>query len=336
MGWKGALRSIQAASRAADRDAKRRQRELERRRKEYARLEELEQAALEVDEYENFLERLTSLHRELSAAHVNWDEIAEQPAPTEPVNERTRESKARRKLEEFKPNFLNTLFSSEDKKRANLESRILIAVEKDHIEYDKRKAKFDVEFNEWKTETNLAFGVIENDPESLIAAVGQFHPFAEISGIGSELNFSANPETRNFSVTLKVHGKDIIPERKKSLLQSGKLSVKAMGKGEFNELHQDYVCSCCLRVLRELFTIIPVEEIYLTATDDILNKKTGHIEEQPILSLMAPRQTLESLNMLRIDPSDSMDNFVHNMNFKKTTGFEPVAKLESSSLSSKD
>ncbi len=29
-----------------------------------------------------------------------------------------------------------------------------------------------------------------------------------------------------------------------------------------------------------------------------------------------------------IDPSDAMNNFIHNVNFKKTKGFEPVNEVK--------
>jgi len=51
---------------------------------------------------------------------------------------------------------------------------------------------------------------------------------------------------------------------------------------------------------------------------EIVNTKTGHLEEQPILSVIFPPQTIERLNLETIDPSDSMLNFVHNIKFTKT------------------
>ena len=49
MGWKGALRSVQASIRAAERDARRRQRQLQLQQKQYERMQEFEQASLKVN-----------------------------------------------------------------------------------------------------------------------------------------------------------------------------------------------------------------------------------------------------------------------------------------------
>lgn len=71
MGWKGTLRSMQAASRKADRNSQRRQRELQSRQKEYAKMEALEQAAYEVEVYENQIDVLLSVHKECGE-EIDW------------------------------------------------------------------------------------------------------------------------------------------------------------------------------------------------------------------------------------------------------------------------
>lgn len=129
-----------------------------------------------------------------------------------------------------------------------------------------------------------------------------------------------------------MHGEKVIPKETKSLLKSGKLSVKKMPIGRFYEIYQDYICSCIFRIVNELFALLPIEVVIVTAFDEILNTSTGHLEAQPILSVTAPRKTIKSFNMDRIDPSDAMSNFVHNMNFKKTKGFSMVKQLKSSDI----
>ena len=66
----------------------------------------------------------------------------------------------------------------------------------------------------------------------------------------------------------------------------------------------------------------------MNAISNILNSTTGHLEDQPILSVIFIPETIKKLNLGTIDPSDSMQNFVHNMKFNKTKGFNPVPKVE--------
>jgi hypothetical protein len=72
--------------------------------------------------------------------------------------------------------------------------------------------------------------------------------------------------------------------------------------------------------------------VIITAKSDLLNTRTGHLEETPILSVAIPRKTLEQLNIEIVDPSDAMENFLHNMKFLKTKGFSGVKQITPSDI----
>jgi hypothetical protein len=118
-----------------------------------------------------------------------------------------------------------------------------------------------------------------------------------------------------------------MPKKSKSLHKSGKLDTKTMPKSEFYALYQNYVCSTVLRIAREAFAALPIQDIIITAKCNVLNKSTGHLEYQAILSAYIPRRTLEILNMYALYPADSMKNFICNMDFKRTIGFTPVEEV---------
>lgn len=128
-------------------------------------------------------------------------------------------------------------------------------------------------------------------------------------------------------IDLNVYSQNIIPTKSKNLLKSGKLSLKDIPKNQYNEIYQDYVCSAILRVAREIFALLPIDKVIITAEDELLNKSTGHKELLPIVSVLIFKETFETLNLDLIDTSDSMLNFVHNMDFKKTTGFKAIDKI---------
>src|ERR1039458_2888850 len=86
MGWKGTLRAIEAFQRRQQRDAQKRQRELERQNKEQAKLSAIEQARLEVETHENKLEVLLSVHREQGEIW-DWVALAASLAPPCPMAE---------------------------------------------------------------------------------------------------------------------------------------------------------------------------------------------------------------------------------------------------------
>src|SRR5437773_6805419 len=76
--------SWSVAQRRLEREEKKRQKELERRLKEQAKLSALEQARLEVEAHENELEVLLSIHKERSAA-VDWRALASGLPPHNPA-----------------------------------------------------------------------------------------------------------------------------------------------------------------------------------------------------------------------------------------------------------
>lgn len=326
MGWKGTLRSMQAASRKVDRNAQRKQRELQARQKEYAKMEALEQAAYEVEVYENQIDVLLSVHKECGE-EIDWQSFVERAEPAEPSFEGTREARAKSREQSYAPGFFARLFKLEMRQR----KKLVIAIEAGRLhdgkEHEAAVAKWRVEHDSWHQEFTVAQGVLNGAGKAKLEAIKLVDPFTDISHLGTSIRFTIN-DTGLLEATLSVHGTRVIPAKIKSLLQSGKLSTKKMPAGKYNELLQDYVCSCVLRVGRELLSMLPDDLVIVTAVDDVLNSATGHIEELPILSVAVSRRTLESLNMNSIDPSDSMKNFVHNTSFKKTTGFQPVKALD--------
>lgn len=326
MGWKGTVRSLQASARRAERNAHRRQRELEKQQKEYAKMEALEQAAYEVEVYENHIDILLSMHKEC-ADSVNWNLIRSAPEPMEPANDHSLEQAAVHASEVYRPNFWARLFKLERRQREALIAKIAAAKIDDQRVHSIRQGEWAAEHSEWAEARDIAIRILDGDRQAKLDAIEAFESFAEISHIGSAIRMTVH-EGGILEARLAIHGSHVIPTEIKSLLKSGKLSTKAMPTGRFNELHQDYVCSCALRVARELLAILPDDLVIVTALDNVLNGATGHMEELPILSVAFSRPTVDSLNLELIDPSDAMKNFVHNMNFKKGVGFSSVSALD--------
>ncbi len=326
MGWKGTVRSIGAAVRAAERDEKRRQRELEKQQRQYDKMQELEQAEYEVEVYENHVEVIQSIHKECSAP-IDWESIATSLEPQKPENLKNHEKVAKADAENYNPSFIDKLFKREEKKRLRLDESILVAIEENVSEYKESVARWEKELSDRKESIDLAQLLLKGDKKAKIDAIINLDPFSEISTLGSGISVSVGDD-RIVEATIHIHGDDIVPSEVKSLLKSGRLSVRNMPKGKFNEIYQDYVCSCVLRVANELFCAIPDTIVIVTAVDELLSTKTGHLETSPILSVCVSRKTLDSLNMNNIDPSNSMSNFIHNMSFKKSKGFESVERVE--------
>jgi hypothetical protein len=295
-------------------------------------MEVMARAAFEVELYENRIALLRSVHKQCSEP-FDWHAVLNQSAPQEPVAVTTRQERARIRLERFRPGFLHKLLKTEEKKRQHLEAKLALATADDEREHFVALKTYERDLAEWQASQALAKGVLEGEPEAYVEAIQQVGPFTDIGELGSSLIFRSDIPWI-IEVTLFVNSKDVIPEVVKTLTKAGKLSEKKMPKGAFYELYQDYVCGCILRVARELFALLPIQMVIVTAVGELLNTATGHLEGTPIVSVAIPVQTLARLNFTAIDPSDSMTNFVHRMKFQKTKGFSAVQALKPTDLQS--
>ncbi|HDZ8832196.1 hypothetical protein [Aeromonas dhakensis] len=326
MGWKGTLRSINAAAKRADRHAKRRQRELLKNQIAYEKMQELEKAAYEVDVFENYIDVIQSIHKDCGDS-VDWLKISTSQEPAKPLIISDNERQAIARLNSFAPSFIDKLFGKVTSKRQKLEKEVSIAKVKDTQINSTNLSQWNIDVEEWKERVSLARRLLNGDISAKIDIIKELNPFSEIDHLGSGVKFTIQ-ENGLLIVTINVHGANIIPKEQKTLLKSGRLSIKSMPVSRFNEIYQDYVCSVVLRVANEIFSILPDDKLIINAEDHLLNKSTGHLEPQSLLSVYITRDGVSRLNMEYIDPSDAMNNFIHNVNFKKTKGFEPVNEVK--------
>ena len=331
MGWKGALRSMGAAARRAERESRRQHNELLRQQKQLLKMRERERAAFEVQLNENRIDLLRSIHKECGPVW-DWHALVSAPPPVPPLRTHHRQEKAASALEKLSPGFWDKLFRRVESKKEALRRAVASAEDADAKEYLEILTTHQREFSEWQEKRQIAERVIARDIQAFKEVIEELAPFSEISDLGSSVGFQfANSSI--IDVTLTVNGQNVIPGEIKSLLQSGKLSTKKMPQGRFYELYQDYICGCVLRVARELFALLPFDTVIVTAVGDVVNVQTGHLEERPLLSVAIPRRTLGKLDLDAIDPSESMKNFIHRMDFKKNKGFMVVDRIEPASLS---
>jgi tellurite resistance protein len=341
MSWKGTIRAIQAAERRTQRDAQRRFRELQRQAKEQAKLSVLQRARLEVETYENRIDVLLSVHKE-QGEQWDWNQVLLTPPPLEPVRTYRWQTDVENRRASYVPGFFDKLFGKEKKQIAAFESEAHAAEVRDEQEFQAAWAQYQHDFVEYEDEKNLATLVLAGDHEAYVRILREFSPFAELSELGSSLNFNIR-SPKVVEATVKVGGEETIPSEIKTLTSTGKVSRKAMPKARFQEIYQDYVCGCVLRVARETFALLPVEVLIVTAIADIFDSRTGRTAEQPILSVAISRETLVALNFDLLDPSDAIENFAHRGDFKasrksgafasiKPIGFDEIQSADAASV----
>lgn len=321
MGWKGTVRSIGAIARQVERESQRQHREYLKRQKEYEKQLELERAENEVEEHNCYINSLLSVHKTCSPLY-DWEGIKSSVSPQKPEKIEQNTIAAKKAYLDYKPSIFDKAFCRTESKRNKLTDNAKKAQEKDLQIYLRAVENFKKESFLYK----LSGKVLSGDLDSYILAIKNLNPFSNISELGTNINFHVDHKDY-IEATLHVNGEDVIPEESKSLLKTGRVSTKKMSQTKFHEIYQDYVCSCVLRIARELFSLLPIRVAVVTAEAKILNLENGHLEEKPILTVVIPREEIIEFNFERIDPSDSMNVFVHKMAFNKTKGFKAIEKF---------
>ncbi|MED4225739.1 DUF4236 domain-containing protein [Neobacillus cucumis] len=293
-----------------------RQKEIQARQKELDRLNELEQAALAVDDFENTIERIHSIHKEADDP-VNWIKVRSVNPPFHKnegqigIHERA----ALEKLQNYKPSVIAKIFKHDEKELEELRNEVIEARNND-----------DEEYRSWERDVRIATKVIEGDIDTYFEVIQEFNPLDDLSEFGSGFEFFAE-DPKIMEIEFDVHSNQVVPKEHLSLTKTGKLSSKQMPKGKYFDIQQDYVCSCVLRIARDMFALLPLDIVYIHAANTMMDTITGHLRTMTILSVKIDKRSINKLNFDNIDCSDAMQNFVHNMKFKKTGGFSEVNKL---------
>lgn len=300
-------------------DATKKKEELKKQKEQLA-AEKAEQKAAEQQESElkaaeaaNYIELIKSVHKEC-AEDIDWKAMSESAPPFVKGQKGPQELEAQKALDEHKPGLAGRLFG-DAKAREKLEAAVA----------EGRKAD-EQTFAEWQNNYKFAQRIIDGDIDAYLEAIEEANPFDDLVEYGSGFEFGTD-DPSVMEIEFQVKSAEVVPKTEVTVLKSGKLSEKELSKSAYNDLMQDYVCSCAIRLAREIFAILPVGGVIVHAVDTILDTSTGNDDEMTILSVLFERERFDTTNFDRIDPSDFVNSFTCNMKFTKTTGFKPVKRL---------
>lgn len=319
MGWKGIIRSANASLRAANREA-------ERAHKLRVKQENMADAAEAVEDWQEYLNKLVSLHINL-ATPIDWKSLASKSAPKKPTHLKKYQNAAQKALDDFKPSILDKLWGGSEKRFAKLQDGIPVAIAKDTEVHRRALSNYSKEQCKFETDTSLAKRLVAGEVDAIKEVISNMHTFSSANGLGTSVDFTIK---ENFlHAKAQLFDTSVVPNFRRKQLASGKLSETKMPISESNELYQDYIASAAFRIAGDMLNILPLEEIYVTCLAEMLDSSTGYQVQTPILSVQFVRSTFKKLNLGMIDPSDALNNFNHTMQFNRTKGFSGIEPLQS-------
>lgn len=283
--------------------------------KDWIKLGELKLNKAAVREYDQYIESIKSMHKQCDEP-TNWQDQLKLPPPFNSPSHGPELAEATRELEQFKPTLLERWFTSLEKsRRKQLEDAVWIAKRKEQKAYE-----------EWEKYIALVHKVIEGNADAYQQAIEDINPLEEMQFFGSD--FIVNViNKKKIEVQYRIKSENLIPKFVLSLTPKGKLSKKQMLITHYHALVQDYICSSSIRIARDILALLPIDKVIVHSVDNLLNPANGHKEDAIMLSAIFERSTVSSLNFVDADPSDVFQNFRHNMDFQKTTGMKPVARI---------
>lgn len=322
VGIPGTGLSYSSTSRKKHSNAQAKRKQLERecekaaKDKEKQKQLELEHAKAVVEEYECKIDAIISIHR-ACADEIDWDVVVQKTAPFEKGEQGPREIEAREKADSYKPGFLAKRIKVFDSAaNGSLEKKIASAIDEDKKEYE-----------EWETWNIMATRICSKDLDAMLEVIENVDVFGDLTEYGS--GFEVGLITDKIAeVEFDIMADTVVPKEEATITAAGKLSQKKMAISKRFDIMQDYVCSCALRIARDLFSILPLDEVLIHAKDSLLDTSIGCDVKQDILSVRITRDKMQNMNFDLIDPSDSMANFECNMKFLKTKGFQPIKRLD--------
>lgn len=165
----------------------------------------------------------------------------------------------------------------------------------------------DPSYNEemWQYYHSVAAAILDGNIDTYLSVIYEVNPLDDLLDYGGGFIFGTDDAS-------KMEVEFTVNEEALSTLSS---SVSLV---EYNTILQDFVCSTAIRIARDIFALLPVENAIVHA----------ELRGGTILSADFDRATMSKIRFGMIDPSDTMARFNCSMDFNPSTGFSCVDRLE--------
>ena len=239
---------------------------------------------------------------------------AQEPVPEVPVQEAAAPKAASSRRQPFVPQIQRrSIVGANGASFAQIDRDSLIYIHKtadDSIPWAEVAASPeapDPSYNQemWSYYHSVAQQVLAGDIDTYLQLIYEVNPLEDLMEFGSGYTFGTDDPAR-----MEVEF-DVCTDA----LLSAKASLR---RAEYNDLLHDYICSTMIRIARDIFALLPVQEVAVHA----------QLKQETVISAVFDRATLEKIRFGFIDPSDTMARFRVRMAYSAEGGFAPVERIE--------
>jgi hypothetical protein len=149
----------------------------------------------------------------------------------------------------------------------------------------------------WTYFHNVAAKVLSGDIDTYLQVINDINPLNDLLDYGTGFEFGTDSSLK-MEVEFQINSDNVdMPHNSTE--------------------YQDYVCSVAIRVARDIFALLPVQNVLVHATNN----------GNDILSVRFDKKTFSELKFNFIDPSETINKFEYNMRFG-ADGFDIINRIE--------
>ena len=149
----------------------------------------------------------------------------------------------------------------------------------------------------WKYFHGVSAKILSGDIDTYLQVINDINPLNDLLDYGTGFEFGTDSPLK-MEVEFQINSDNI-------------------DMAENSTDYHDYVCSVAIRIARDIFALLPVQNVVVHATSD----------GNDILSVCFDKKTFSCLKFNFIDPSETINKFNHNMKFGNE-GFETIDRIE--------
>jgi len=157
----------------------------------------------------------------------------------------------------------------------------------------------------WHYLHSVAEDILNGDIDTYLRVIEEVRPLDDLLEYGDSYEFGTD-DPRQIAVEYSIKSEDVMPP------------INRFGVTNYNILLRDYICSCTIRVARDLFALLPIRKVLVHAID---NNKS-------VLSVAFDRATMNDIRFGFSSADEIIKNFVHRMSFSAENGFAPINQLD--------
>lgn len=261
-----------------------------------------------IKEYEYLMFIVKNIYK-FSNDIIEWNEVRRIPEPFN-INELGPNALIEQSsIDAYEPSLVEKAFKSKmDKKKEYFKLKLREAMQKDEYIY-----------NAWRELIDLAEDILKGRVSSYFKAIKIINPFEDLLELGIDFEFGAD-DSNIMHVEYVVDSREIIPYYKLTSSKMGVLNKSNFSREEYNNLVKDYIAGCAIRIARELFALIPINEVIVHVVDHKFNTNSRINEKITVLSADIRRELIENLDFDKLKPIDILEALKYNMNFNEYDG----------------